>query len=221
VVAAAVSARDEILARIRGGLAAVPRDEGPADVEVPRLYAEREEEATVELFVERVADYGAGVHVLAPGEVADAVAAACRKHGATRLAVPADIPRSWLPPGVEAVVDAALPADELEAIGAALTGCALGIAMTGTVVLDGGPFQGRRALTLVPDLHLCVIEQEQVVDGVPSALRRLARGLREGALPVTFVSGPSATSDIELARVEGVHGPRRFELLLVRSPAAF
>ena len=216
-----MSARDEILARIRAGLADVPGDEQPFEVEVPRLYAEREDEATVERFVERVADYGAGVRVLAPGDLADAVAEACRKHGAGKLAVPADIPPSWLPPGVEVVVDAELPAAELEAVGAALTGCALGIAATGTLVLDGGPFQGRRALTLVPDLHLCVIEEEQVVDGVPAALRRLSSGLRQGALPVTFVSGPSATSDIELARVEGVHGPRRFELLLVRTPAAF
>ena len=216
MVAAAVSARHEILARIRDGLADVPRDERPADVEVSRVYAGREETGTVERFVERVADYGAGVHVVAPGEVADAVGRVCGKHGATRLAVPADLPPSWLPPGVEAVVDARLPADELEAIGGALTGCSLGIAMTGTVVLDGGRLQGRRALTLVPDLHLCVIDEAQVVDGVPTALRLLARGLREGARPVTFISGPSATSDIELQRVEGVHGPRKFELLLVR-----
>ena len=116
---------------------------------------------------------------------------------------------------VETITDAQLAPRELDRIGAALTGCALGIAETGTVVLDAGPTQGRRALTLVPDVHVCVILEDQVVDGVPAAMRRLAPALRERR-PLTFVSGPSATSDIELARVEGVHGPRRFGLAVVR-----
>jgi L-lactate dehydrogenase complex protein LldG len=113
------------------------------------------------------------------------------------------------------IADAELSPRELDRVGAALTGCALGIAETGTVVLDAGPAQGRRALTLVPDVHLCVIDEEQIVDGVPAAFRRLARAVR-ARRPLTFVSGPSATSDIELSRVEGVHGPRRFGLVLVR-----
>ena len=103
----------------------------------------------------------------------------------------------------------------LDEVGAAVTGCALAIAETGTLVFDAGARQGRRALTLVPDLHLCVVEATQVVDGVPAAMRRLAPDLRGERRPVTFVSGPSATSDIELSRVEGVHGPRRLELVVV------
>jgi L-lactate dehydrogenase complex protein LldG len=133
-----------------------------------------------------------------------------------RLVVPRDIPPGWLPAGVDAVGDTGLDANELDQIGAALTGCALGIAETGTIVLDGGPTQGRRALTLVPDVHICVVAAEQVVDGVPTALRRLAGLVRSERRPLTFVSGPSATSDIELSRVEGVHGPRRFWLIVAR-----
>jgi L-lactate dehydrogenase complex protein LldG len=115
---------------------------------------------------------------------------------------------------VEAVPDSGLDPHELDRLDGALTGCALAIAETGTVVLDGGPGQGRRALTLVPDLHLCVVEEERVVDIVPEAVRKLEDAVGEGR-PLTFVSGPSATSDIELSRVEGVHGPRTLVVILV------
>ena len=122
----------------------------------------------------------------------------------------------WLPPDLEAVPDEGLDPRALDAMPGALTGCALAIAETGTIVLDAGPRQSRRALTLVPDFHLCVVEEPQVVDGVPAAIRALAPGFRTERRPVTFVSGPSATSDIELSRVEGVHGPRTLEVVLVR-----
>jgi L-lactate dehydrogenase complex protein LldG len=115
---------------------------------------------------------------------------------------------------VEAVPDSGLDAHELDRLDGALTGCALAIAETGTVVLDGGPGQGRRALTLVPDLHLCVVEEERVVGIVPEAVAALEDAVRDGR-PLTFVSGPSATSDIELSRVEGVHGPRTLVMVLV------
>jgi L-lactate dehydrogenase complex protein LldG len=210
------AARDEILARIRRGLEDVPAGEGPEDVAVPRAYLEREPEGTLDRFVERVADYGAAVRVVDGDSISGAVAEACRELGVERLAVSPDLPASWLPGGVEAVQDVRLGPEELDRIGAALTGCALGIAETGTIVLDGGAGQGRRALTLVPDVHVCVVGEEQVVDGVPAALRRLAPALRSTRRPVTFVSGPSATSDIELSRVEGVHGPRRFSLIVAR-----
>jgi L-lactate dehydrogenase complex protein LldG len=209
------AARDEILARVRGALANVPAGEQPEDVLVPRAYLEREPGATVDRFLERVADYGAQVRTVGPGELAEAVAEACRDQGVERLAVPEDLPAEWIPAGIEAVADAALASADLDRIGAALTGCALAIAETGTVIFDAGSRQGRRALTLVVDVHICVVEERQIVDGVPAAFRLLASGLRTTRRPLTLVSGPSATSDIEFARVEGVHGPRRLELIVV------
>jgi len=210
------AARQEILARVRDALADVPDGERPEDAPVPRAYREREPEGSVDRFVERVADYGATVRLVESGELAAAIGEACLACGVVRLAVPVDLPPGWLPAGVEGVADVGLDPQELDRIGAALTGCSLAIAETGTIVFDGGARQGRRALTLVPDVHLCVVEEAQVVDGVPAALRRLAGDLRAARRPVTFVSGPSATSDIELSRIEGVHGPRRLELVLVR-----
>jgi L-lactate dehydrogenase complex protein LldG len=216
VVEGAVSgAREEILERVRGALADVPAEESPDDVAVPRAYLEREPGPVTDLFVERVREYGSVVRVVGADELASAIGSLCGEFGVTALVVPPDLDAAWLPPQVEAIPDRDLDVRELDRIGAALTGCALGIAATGTVVLDAGPGQGRRALTLVPDVHICVIAEEQVVDGVPAALRRLSAGLRTSRRPLTFVSGPSATSDIELSRVEGVHGPRRFGLVLV------
>jgi L-lactate dehydrogenase complex protein LldG len=207
-VAIAVSARDEVLARVRAALRDVPRDEDP----LPAAYQPPPAAPgdAVQRFVDRVSDYRATVREA--GEVAVAVERVCAEHDAWRLGIPAGLPREWRPDGVELVADEGLTARELDALSGALTGCALAIAETGTIVLDGGRRSGRRALTLVPDLHLCVVERAQVVATVPDAIRALdgARG------PFTFVSGPSATSDIELDRVEGVHGPRRLEVLLTQ-----
>jgi L-lactate dehydrogenase complex protein LldG len=215
MVGGAVSAREEILARVREALDDVPSAERPDDVSVPRAYLDREPGDILERFVERVAEYGSLVRQVPEAEVSSAVADLARQFGVDTFAVPPDLPPEWVPGVVEMIADAELSPRELDRVGAALTGCALGIAETGTVVLDAGPAQGRRALTLVPDVHLCVIDEEQIVDGVPAAFRRLARAVR-ARRPLTFVSGPSATSDIELSRVEGVHGPRRFGLVLVR-----
>jgi L-lactate dehydrogenase complex protein LldG len=217
VVGLAVSAaRDEILARIRRALDDVPGRERPEDVVVPRGYRENEPEGTVDRFVERVEDYGAGARIVARRDLTFTVGDLCRANGIARVVIPSDLPPSWLPEDVESIADVGLGVRELDAIDGTITGCALAIAETGTIVLDSGARQGRRALTLVPDFHLCVVEESQVVDGVPAALRRLADNLRGPRRPVTFVSGPSATSDIELSRVEGVHGPRRLEVVLVR-----
>jgi L-lactate dehydrogenase complex protein LldG len=217
VVGVAVTAREEILARIRDALPDVPDGERPDDVAVARAYREQEPDGTLERFVERVTDYGATVRIVGPEGVAVAIDEACREHGVRTLALPADVPPAWIPLNVAAVLDVDLEPAELDRLEGALTGCALAIAETGTIVLDAGPRQGRRALTLVPDVHVCVVEENQVVDGVPAALRKLAGGLRSTRRPVTFVSGPSATSDIELSRVEGVHGPRRLALIVVRA----
>jgi L-lactate dehydrogenase complex protein LldG len=194
-----VSARDEVLGRVRAALgsgAAVP--EVPRDYHGPRAAA-----ADVDLFCERVADYKATVHRTTPDDLAARIEAVCEAQGATRLAGT-----------IEGFEDAALGTRELDALDGVVTGCALGIAETGTIVLDGGAASGRRALTLVPDLHVCVVHEEQIVAGVPDAVARLAEAARDGR-PITLVSGPSATSDIELDRVEGVHGPRRLEVLVV------
>lgn len=207
-------ARDEILTRVQRALADVPEGE---DVVVPREYLDHEPEGTLERFIERVTDYGANVRVVGADGVGVAIDDACRDLAVRTLAVPADVPPAWIPLSTTAVIDAGLEPAELDRIDAALTGCALAIAETGTIVLDAGPRQGRRVLTLVPDVHICVVEAGQVVDGVPAALRQLADGFRAARRPVTFISGPSATSDIELSRVEGVHGPRRLELIVVHA----
>jgi L-lactate dehydrogenase complex protein LldG len=201
-----VTARDDILGRVRAALQDVPRDEDP----LPPAYKPPPASPVdpVARFVERVSDYRATVREV--DEVAPVVALVCAEHRAGRIAIPPALPGAWRPADVDLVEDRGLSARELDALAGALTGCALAIAETGTIVLDGGQRSGRRALTLVPDLHLCVVERAQVVATVPEAIRALdgARG------PFTFVSGPSATSDIELDRVEGVHGPRRLEVLL-------
>ena len=208
--------REEILARVRRALADVPGGEQPHDVRVPRGYLEHEPDADLDRFVKRVADYGSIVEVVHPDRIGPALGAMCLRFGVTSVVVPVDLPPHWIPREIETIPEEGLSVRDLERIGAAVTGCALGIAETGTVVFDAGARQGRRVLTLVPDVHLCVIEEPQVVDGVPAALRRLGEGLRRTRRPLTLVSGPSATSDIELARVEGVHGPRRFGLVVAR-----
>jgi L-lactate dehydrogenase complex protein LldG len=210
------AAREEILKRVRRSLADVPESERPEDVLIPRGYLENEPEATFVRFVERVRDYKSLVQTVAGDDVASGVRAAMRDLSVSTLVVPHDLPTEWIPPNAEVIVDDGISPRELDRIGAALTGCSLGIAETGTVVLDAGAAQGRRLLTLVPDVHICVIREEQVVDGVPAAMRRLGAELRASHRPLTFVSGPSATSDIELTRVEGVHGPRRFALVIAR-----
>jgi L-lactate dehydrogenase complex protein LldG len=200
-----MTARDAILARVRAALGDVPADEAvePAGYEPSPAPSGN----AVARFAERVSDYRATVREA--DDVTATIAQVCAEHEARRLGIPAALP--WRPHGLELVEDRGLSARELDGLDGALTGCALAIAETGTIVLDGGERSGRRALTLVPDLHVCVVERSQVVATVPDAIRALegARG------PFTFVSGPSATSDIELDRVEGVHGPRRLEVLLV------
>jgi L-lactate dehydrogenase complex protein LldG len=200
-------ARAEILGRIRTALTDRP-DPSP----VQRTYRQAGSVAVdLALFVERVSDYKATVHRLsAGGDVAAEVGKILTGRGCARLVVPDGMPGEWTP---DAWLDGAqllLTVDELATADGVLTSCALGIAETGTIVLDAGPGQGRRALTLIPDYHLVVIRAEQVLAAVPDAVA----GLQPGR-PQTWISGPSATSDIELERVEGVHGPRTLDVLIV------
>ncbi len=198
--------REVILERIRTALAAAPA----AAVVVPRDYDRQplSGRGDVDRFAETVADYRAGVRRIEVGAIADTVAALVAARGA--VVVPVDLPSEWVS-GLATVLDhPPLSTAQLDEAAAVVTGCAAGVAATGTIVLDGGTAQGRRALTLVPDHHICVVFTDQIVDTVPQAFAAL-NPLR----PLTFISGPSATSDIELERVEGVHGPRRLDVLIV------
>ncbi|WP_082119688.1 LutC/YkgG family protein [Saccharothrix sp. ST-888] len=186
--------------------------------DIPRDYlpVHRDEDpaALLDLLHENLADYRALVHRSTAADLPATVARLLAAHGSRTVAVPADLPPDWLSAaaGVAAVVDdGTLTAVRLDAVDSVLTGCALAVAETGTLVLDAGPAQGRRLLTLVPDHHICVVRAPgQIVASLPRALPRL-----DPTRPQTWISGPSATSDIELDRVEGVHGPRTLEVVLV------
>jgi L-lactate dehydrogenase complex protein LldG len=206
-----MSARDDVLAAVRAALAPGPERVGEratsdaAGLEpVGTMAATLDRAVLLDLFAERVADYRATVTRCPPAALAATVGAAL--DGATSVVVPRGL-------GLEvtgAVVDDDLSHADLDAVDAVVTAAAVGIAETGTVVLDHGPGQGRRVITLLPDLHVCVVREEQVVPDVPDAIGRL-----DPLRPQTWISGPSATSDIELSRVEGVHGPRRLHVILV------
>jgi L-lactate dehydrogenase complex protein LldG len=174
-----------------------------------------EHAALIELLCERIGDYRARVRRVGAGELAGAIADAFASEGATAVCVPPGLPPAWLAAGPQFVPDAPLTLEELDRVDGVLTGCTLAIAQTGTIVLSAGAAEGRRALTLVPDLHVCVVAEEQVVETVPQAMAQLELLVASERRPITFISGPSATSDIELNRVEGVHGPRRLVVLVV------
>jgi L-lactate utilization protein LutC len=205
------AAREAVLSRVRSALGP-----GVAVPEIPRGYrGPRVDDGSLDRFCERVAEYRASVTRVAAADLADTVARLCRERGARRIAVPPGGPE--VIEGVELVADdPPLSPQALDGLDGVLTGCALAIAETGTIVLDGGPLSGRRALTLVPDWHICVVEASSVVAGVPDAVALLADAAAEGR-PITLVSGPSATSDIELDRVEGVHGPRTLDVVVVQA----
>ncbi|NKY43729.1 LutC/YkgG family protein [Nocardia cerradoensis] len=198
-----MSTRENMLRRIRAATADAP------DVAIERHYhrhGNTDTGALVALLTERLRDYSADVHTATD----DAVAALLRTlTDGVSCVVPAGFPVPWTPPGA-VVDDPPLPTEALDAIPAVLTLCSAACAQTGTIALDGGPGHGRRALTLVPDHHICLVRVEDVVDGVPELLARLSPGR-----PATLISGPSATSDIELRRVSGVHGPRSLTVVLL------
>jgi L-lactate dehydrogenase complex protein LldG len=208
------AAREEILARI--GRAVGERSPAEPVVRAYRHQGERTAAERVALFCERAGEYRAEVRRIASGDIGSVVGGVCRELGARRLAVPAGLPRAWCPPQVELVEDTGLTPRELDALDGVLTGSTLAIAETGTIALTAGPSEGRRALTLVPDLHLCVVEEARIVELVPEAFALLGELVARDRRPVTLVSGPSATSDIELSRVEGVHGPRTLVVLVTR-----
>lgn len=210
-----MSSRETVLGRVRRALADVPREETPEEVSVPRDYwtrhADRTDAGRLDLLAENLADYRALVHRCTAGELPATIARLLRARGSGRVVAPEGVSAAWLPADVERVADdPSLSPRELDAVDSVVTGCAVAVAETGTIVLDAGEDQGRRRISLVPDHHICVVRSpEQIVDSVPQALTRL-----DAARPQTWISGPSATSDIELDRVEGVHGPRTLEVII-------
>jgi L-lactate dehydrogenase complex protein LldG len=213
-----VNAREEVLARIAAAHRAAPPPDLPYE-EIPRDYrttSDTSAEALTELLIDRLVDYRALVRECSVDDLAGTIASALTDRGIQTIVAPSGLDSSWtedLSPEVltEGVAsDDQLSVAQLETSDGVITGCAVAIAETGTLILDGSPGQGRRVLTLIPDYHLCVVFADQVVADVPEALARL-----EATRPLTMISGPSATSDIELNRVEGVHGPRTLEVIIV------
>jgi L-lactate dehydrogenase complex protein LldG len=239
-----VNARDEVLARIRAALGdsapnnsapnnsaannsaandarrepgagpAPPGDSGPPPATGYRTGGELDRGRLLDMLAERLADYRASVRRTTQADLQATLGAALAERKARRVVVPSGLDPPELP-GTEIIVDDDLSPHDLDALDGVVTGAAVAIAQTGTIVLDGSPDQGRRAITLVPDYHLCIVHAGQVVELVPEAVGRLEP---RAARPLTWISGPSATSDIELSRVEGVHGPRTLEVILVDAP---
>jgi L-lactate dehydrogenase complex protein LldG len=214
-----MNAREEVLARIRAALDGNGRPDGHPGGGAPgggapgyRTRGDLAGEPLLDLLAGRLTDYRAVVRRTTEAELGVAAGAALAQRGVRRVVLPPGLNLPGLPEGIEVVTDDGLSPQDLDAVDGVITGAAVAIAETGTIVLDGSPDQGRRAISLVPDYHLCIVHAAQVVEQVPEGVARLAA---RAHCPLTWISGPSATSDIELKRVEGVHGPRTLEVILV------
>jgi L-lactate dehydrogenase complex protein LldG len=212
-----VARQEEIMSR-ESMLSTIKKAVGEAQktIEIPRKYRpETGEQNLLPLLEERISDYRANVRVT--NDIRGTITEILERLNITKIAIPNDLPETWLPDHLEILKDHPnLEARELETVQAVMTGSKLAIAETGTIVLDHGANQGRRVLTLIPDIHICVVFENDIVDNLPAAMLKLGSSVQAGK-PITFISGPSATSDIELIRVEGVHGPRMLEVILVPS----
>lgn len=204
-----MDSRERILAAVRSAI----HDAGEPVVTRDHHTGLSGDQDLVELFVERVDDYRAEVQVLDEAQLMLRIGEVLGAHKVNSLVVPADLDPNWLKTTHARLVhdNDEITAADLDQVDAVVTGAAVAIAVTGTIVLDGGALQGRRLITLVPDLHVCVVRADAIVGSVPEAVRSL-----DPTRPLTWISGPSATSDIELNRVEGVHGPRTLVVLVVR-----
>jgi len=211
------TAKTEILGRIRATLG--PRGDTRAEeyAAIPRRYKQAsalDAAARLDLFLSRIQHYDGGVFRCDRASIRETIAGALSARGKRRIIVPSGFPRERLPDGVEFVTDDHLRYEDLDRSDGALTACSVAIAWTGTIALHHAPSEGRRALTLVPDYHLCLVDADQIVETVPEAMRRL-RTLNPSL--VTTISGPSATADIEMTRIKGVHGPRTLDVILIDS----
>ena len=205
-----MNTRDTILARI--GISGEPGTEYEVIERSYQTVGSLDREVKLNLFIERLVEYGAGIYRCPHSEIASTVAERLHARAGGNIAIPNDIPREWLPQGINFVPDDELSYQQLDRCDGAITGCAAAIADTGTIILDAAFAQGGRALTLLPDYHLCVVFEGQVFETVPEAMRALAT-----SCPLTLISGPSATADIEMTRIQGVHGPRSLDVVLVVS----
>lgn len=205
-----MSAKAEILARIHGAHSVSPYPE--SDLSRGYIHAgQLTREAVIDLFVNRLEDYGASVYRCSGREISATIAAVVHDRGKSSMLIPPVIPSDWIATGVNFVPDDVLSYEDLDLSEGVLTGCALAIALTGTIILRHSAESGRRALTLIPDYHLCVVFEYQVVETVPEAIRAMSHFTKD---PITTISGPSATSDIEMTRIKGVHGPRTLDVIL-------
>lgn len=214
-------ARSEMLATIRKALANIPESEKPDDSEIKRTYHQKgdlTQKEVAELFAERVGEYKARVQRVTKSNLKKVIADSCKRENIQKLVIPEGFPKEWLPVDLDLLFDGSesrLTHYLLDQSDGVITTCAHGVAQTGTIILDAGEGQGRRALTLVPDYHLCIVREDQIVELIPEGFSAVKSSVQKEGRPITFISGPSATSDIELSRVEGVHGPRRLEVLIV------
>ncbi len=216
LIDARTSSKEAVLRRVRAATASFEPPPIPRDYRRAGSAPVPDQEALVDLFIDRLVDYKADVARCSIADIGAAVVGFLEAEEAARVVVPGGLPADWLPDGspdgppvTRLGDDDPLTLSELDAADGVVTGCAVAVAETGTVVLDGGEGQGRRALTLLPDLHVVIVTTDRLVPRVPDALDRL-----DPRRPLTWISGPSATSDIELDRVEGVHGPRRLRVVV-------
>jgi L-lactate dehydrogenase complex protein LldG len=210
-------AKDEILGRIRRAINDVSTTRTSDYAAITREYQQSgnlDQESRMNLFAEKLNDYDAAVYRCSNVHLPETIARALAPRSKRKLLIPQNLPQEWLPPVFEFVRDNGLSYEAIDQSEGVLTGCAVAIALTGTIVLRHSGGEGGRALTLIPDYHLCVVRADQVVETVPEGIRRVAGFSR---VPITTISGPSATSDIEMTRIKGVHGPRTLDVILVVS----
>lgn len=209
------SAKGEVLRRVRAALQDVHGRPEEGYAAVVRNYIQTSNaslEQRLSLFTDRLRDYDATAYYCQAPEVAQTVAKALSIREKSRILVPSGVPEQWLPRNFDFLSGDGFSFDEIDKCEGVITGCALAIALTGTIVLRHSSAEGRRALTLIPDYHLCIVQAEQVVESVPEAIRKMSEFATS---PITTISGPSATADIEMTRIKGVHGPRTLDVVLV------